>query len=192
MNKKNEIGGTIQEYDVGEQLGRGGFATVYRARCRNTGRDVAIKKINKSEIAAGGLINRVRQEVTIHSKLNHPAILKLYAFFEDQSFVYLVLELCSRGELQKHIKSLRRVLNEDEAREYLSQVVAGMLYLHSQSIMHRDLTLSNLLLDNNGRVKIADFGLATQLRRPDDRHMTMCGTPNYISPEVATRSFPWP
>ncbi|XP_069977050.1 serine/threonine-protein kinase PLK4 [Penaeus vannamei] len=188
MNKKNEIGGTIQEYDVGEQLGRGGFATVYRARCRNTGRDVAIKKINKSEIAAGGLINRVRQEVTIHSKLNHPAILKLYAFFEDQSFVYLVLELCSRGELQKHIKSLRRVLNEDEAREYLSQVVAGMLYLHSQSIMHRDLTLSNLLLDNNGRVKIADFGLATQLRRPDDRHMTMCGTPNYISPEVATRS----
>lgn len=71
-------------------------------------------QINKSEIAAGGLINRVRQEVTIHSKLNHPSILKLYAFFEDQSFVYLVLELCSRGELQKHIKSLRRVLNEDE------------------------------------------------------------------------------
>lgn len=55
-----------------------------------------------------------------------------------------------------------------------------MLYLHSQSIMHRDLTLSNLLLDNNGKIKIADFGLATQLRRPDDRHMTMCGTPNYI------------
>lgn len=74
-------------------------------------------QINKSEIAAGGLINRVRQEVTIHSKLNHPAILKLYAFFEDQSFVYLVLELCSRGELQKHIKSLRRVLNEDEGND---------------------------------------------------------------------------
>nr|XP_053642511.1 serine/threonine-protein kinase PLK4-like [Cherax quadricarinatus] len=188
MNKKNEIGGSIEEYDVGTHLGRGGFATVYCAKCRNTGRDVAIKKINKSEITAGGLISRVRQEVTIHSQLSHPAILKLYTFFEDQQFVYLVLELCTKGELQKHLKNLRRVLAENEAREYLSQIVSGMLYLHSQSIMHRDLTLSNILLDNHGRIKIADFGLATQLRRPDDRHTTMCGTPNYISPEVVTRS----
>ncbi|XP_045623650.1 serine/threonine-protein kinase PLK4 [Procambarus clarkii] len=188
MSKKNEIGGSIEEYDVGEQLGRGGFATVYSAKCRNTGQNVAIKKINKSEITAGGLISRVRQEVTIHSQLNHPSILKLYTFFEDQQFVYLVLELCTKGELLKHLTNLRRVLTEDEAREYLSQIVAGMLYLHSQSIMHRDLTLSNILLDNNGRIKIADFGLATQLRRPDDRHTTMCGTPNYISPEVVTRS----
>ncbi|KAG7161727.1 serine/threonine-protein kinase PLK4-like [Homarus americanus] len=145
-------------------------------------------QINKSEITAGGLINRVRQEVTIHSRLCHPSILRLYTFFEDEQFVYLVLELCVKGELQKHLKDLRRVLTEDEAREYLGQIVAGMLYLHSQSIMHRDLTLSNILLDNHGRIKIADFGLATQLRRPDDRHTTMCGTPNYISPEVVTRS----
>ncbi|XP_071514707.1 serine/threonine-protein kinase PLK4-like [Panulirus ornatus] len=188
MNNKNEFGESIEEYDVGQHLGKGGFATVYCARCRNTGRDVAIKKINKSEIAAGGLISRVRQEVTIHSRLNHPSILKLYTFFEDQQFVYLVLELCMKGELQKHLRNLGRVLSENEAREYLSQIVAGMLYLHSHSIMHRDLTLSNILLDNHGRIKIADFGLATQLQHPDDRHTTMCGTPNYISPEVVTRS----
>ncbi|XP_066955543.1 serine/threonine-protein kinase PLK4 isoform X2 [Macrobrachium rosenbergii] len=183
-----EIGNSIEEYDVSEQLGKGGFAVVYRARCRNTGQEVAIKKIDKGKIAAGGLINRVRQEVTIHSQLSHPAILKLYAFFEDQLFVYLALELCHKGELQKYIRSLGRVLTEDEVREYLRQIVSGMLYLHSHSIMHRDLTLSNLLLDSQGRIKIADFGLATQLQRPDDRHTTMCGTPNYISPEVATRS----
>ncbi|XP_068228277.1 serine/threonine-protein kinase PLK4 [Palaemon carinicauda] len=183
-----QIGNSIEEYDVSEQLGRGGFAVVFRARCRNTGQEVAIKKIDKGKIAAGGLINRVRQEVTIHSQLSHPAILKLFAFFEDQLFVYLVLELCHKGELQKYIRSLGRVLTEDEAREYLRQIVSGMLYLHSHSIMHRDLTLSNLLLDSQGRIKIADFGLATQLQRPDDRHTTMCGTPNYISPEVATRS----
>ena len=63
---------------------------------------------------------------------------------------------------------------------YLRQVVDGMLYLHNQSIMHRDLTLSNLLLASDGSLRIADFGLATQLRRPDDRHTTMCGTPNYM------------
>ncbi|MPC11220.1 Serine/threonine-protein kinase PLK4 [Portunus trituberculatus] len=133
----NERQECVWDFDVGEQLGKGGFATVYQAQCCKTGRDVAIKKINKSQITAGGLINRVRQEVTIHSRLCHPSILQLYTFFEDQEYVYLVLELCVKGELQKHLKNL-------------------------------------------GRVKIADFGLATQLQRPDDRHTTMCGTPNYI------------
>ncbi|KAG0710829.1 Serine/threonine-protein kinase PLK4 [Chionoecetes opilio] len=145
-------------------------------------------QINKSQITAGGLINRVRQEVTIHSRLSHPSILQLYTFFEDHEYVYLVLELCVKGELQKHLKKLGRVLTENEAREYLLQIVDGMLYLHSKAIIHRDLTLSNILLDDQQHVKIADFGLATQLLRPDDRHTTMCGTPNYISPEVVTRS----
>ncbi|KAK8402007.1 hypothetical protein O3P69_001231 [Scylla paramamosain] len=188
MNGRSVFGCSIKDFDVGEQLGKGGFATVYQARCRNTGRDVAIKKINKSQITAGGLINRVRQEVTIHSRLSHPSILQLYTFFEDQEYVYLVLEVCVKGELQKHLKNLGRVLTEDEAREYLRQIVDGMLYLHSKAIIHRDLTLSNILLDGQQQVKIADFGLATQLQRPDDRHTTMCGTPNYISPEVVTRS----
>ncbi|XP_045117603.1 serine/threonine-protein kinase PLK4-like isoform X2 [Portunus trituberculatus] len=188
MNGRSVFGCSIKDFDVGEQLGKGGFATVYQAQCCKTGRDVAIKKINKSQITAGGLINRVRQEVTIHSRLCHPSILQLYTFFEDQEYVYLVLELCVKGELQKHLKNLGRVLTEDEAREYLQQIVDGMLYLHSKAIIHRDLTLSNILLDGQQQVKIADFGLATQLQRPDDRHTTMCGTPNYISPEVVTRS----
>lgn len=70
----------------------------------------------------------------------------------------------------------------------MHQIVKGMLYLHTHGIMHRDLTLSNLLLTNNMNIKIADFGLATQLMLPNEKHFTMCGTPNYISPEVATRS----
>lgn len=188
MNKRNEIGGSIEEYSIEKEIGHGGFATVYKAKCLNTSRNVAIKKINKNSISSRGLTDRVRQEVSIHSKLDHHAILKLYNFFEDHHYVYLILELCNRGELFKHIKSLNRVLTENEGRQYMEQVVGGMLYLHSQSIMHRDLTLTNLLLDDNGNIKIADFGLATQLARPDDRHTTMCGTPNYISPEVATRS----
>lgn len=70
----------------------------------------------------------------------------------------------------------------------MHQIVKGMLYLHTHGIMHRDLTLSNLLLTSNMNIKIADFGLATQLKLPSEKHFTMCGTPNYISPEVATRS----
>lgn len=70
----------------------------------------------------------------------------------------------------------------------MHQIVKGMLYLHTHGIMHRDLTLSNLLLTSSMNIKIADFGLATQLKMPSEKHFTMCGTPNYISPEVATRS----
>lgn len=70
----------------------------------------------------------------------------------------------------------------------MHQIVKGMLYLHTHGILHRDLTLSNLLLTSNMNIKIADFGLATQLKLPNEKHFTMCGTPNYISPEVATRS----
>ncbi|KAK7066258.1 Serine/threonine-protein kinase plk4 [Halocaridina rubra] len=187
MRNMTDFGNTIEDYDVGEQLGKGGFAIVRRGTCRRTGVEVAIKMIDIGKIDAGGLTERVRQEVTIHSQLNHPSILKLYTFFEDDHYVYLILELCRNGELQKYIKSLQRNLYENEAREFLSQILSGMLYLQSHSILHRDLTLSNILLDDNGRVKIADFGLAT-MKRPDDRHTTMCGTPNYMSPEVATRS----
>lgn len=74
------------------------------------------------------------------------------------------------------------------ARHFMHQIVKGMLYLHTHGILHRDLTLSNLLLTSNMNIKIADFGLATQLKLPSEKHFTMCGTPNYISPEVATRS----
>lgn len=74
------------------------------------------------------------------------------------------------------------------ARHFMEQIVKGMLYLHSHGILHRDLTLSNLLLSGDMNIKIADFGLATQLKLPNEKHFTMCGTPNYIAPEIATRS----
>jgi polo-like kinase 4 len=104
----------------------------------------------------------------------------LYSFFEDEHYVYLVLELCEKGEMLHHLKT-RTPLNEDEARHFLKQIVDGMIYLHSHSILHRDLTLSNLLLTRDMNIKISDFGLATQIN-DDKKHMTMCGTPNFISP----------
>lgn len=157
-------------------------------------------------MTAAGMVNRVRQEVDIHSKLSHPSILQLYVYFEDNDFVYLVLELCEIGEFQRYLKALGHPLDEDQAREVMSQLLEGMLYLHSHNILHRDLSLANLLLTKEMKIvrnyffflpsgsifkmcyvfkKIADFGLATQLSRPDEKHMTMCGTPNYISPEVS-------
>ena len=131
---------------------------------------------------------RVRQEVGIHARLKHPAIVELITFFEDASHVYLVLELCHNGELARYLKNTKLSFSEAETRIIMEQVVSGLVYLHSHAIMHRDLTLANLMLTRDMKVKIGDFGLATKISSPAERHVTMCGTPNFISPEVATRS----
>lgn len=183
------FGEQIEDYEVLNLLGKGGFASVYRAKCLRNGIEVAIKMIDKKLMQAAGMVDRVHQEVAIHSKLKNPAVLELYTFFEDANYVYLVLELCHNGELQRFLKLQgSRALPEEQAGHIIRQVVQGLLYLHSHRILHRDMSLSNLLLTRDMQVKIADFGLATQLTRPDEKHLTMCGTPNYISPEIATRS----
>ncbi|ELU12783.1 hypothetical protein CAPTEDRAFT_221177 [Capitella teleta] len=177
-----------RDYRVLNLLGRGAFACVYRAKSIATGQDVAIKMIDKKQMVAEGMVTRVNKEVEIHSRLKHPSILELYNYFEDEAYVYLVLEMCHNGELYSYLRANSRVLSEDEARHYLGQVVKGLLYLQSHNILHRDLTLANLLLTRDMDAKIADFGLATQLTVPGEKHFTLCGTPNYISPEIATRS----
>lgn len=131
---------------------------------------------------------RVCEEVQIHSRLKHPSILELHEFFEDENYVYLVLEYAENGELQNFLKTYKKRFNETDAAKILKQVVEGLLYLHTHNIMHRDISLSNLLLTRDMKVKIADFGLATQFSPRLDNHMTLCGTPNFISPEVASRS----
>lgn len=186
--KSIQLADSIDGYEKLELLGKGGFACVYHARCLRTGYQVAIKEIDIWTMKKQNMIDRVRQEVKIHSQLKHPSILELYTFFEDCQHVYLVLELCHNGELLQYLKRSGNKLSEIEARYIIRQVVEGLLYLHKHNIVHRDMTLTNLLLTKDMRVKIADFGLATQLNSKDEKHMTMCGTPNYISPEVATRS----
>ncbi|XP_066589656.1 serine/threonine-protein kinase PLK4 [Prorops nasuta] len=183
------FGERIQDYEVGNLLGKGGFASVYYARCLRSGMEVAIKMIDIKMMNAVGMRNRVNQEVTIHSQLKHPAVLEVYTYFEDSNYVYIVLELCHNGELQRYLKMQgTKALPEDQAAHIIKQVVSGLLFLHSHQIIHRDISLTNLLLTKDMQVKIADFGLATTLNRPDEKHLTMCGTPNYISPEIATRS----
>lgn len=178
----------IEDYQVLNLLGKGGFACVYRARSNKTGQEVAVKMIDKKMMKAVSMNARVKKEVEIHSRLKHPSILELYNFFEDNNYVYLVLEMCHNGELQRYLRTQAQPFSEEAARRIMRQIVEGILYLHSHGILHRDLSLSNLLLTKNNDVKIADFGLATQLQGPEEKHFTMCGTPNYISPEIAMRS----
>ncbi|CAM9702652.1 unnamed protein product, partial [Choristocarpus tenellus] len=184
---------SIDDYDVGQELGRGGFAIVYRARVRSTGREVALKVIDKEKVALPGgdasLTSRIANEVRLHWMLKHPAVVELLDFFEDTRFVYLALELCGGGDLYRHLKS-RGSLSEAEVAGFMGQILAGLAFLHSRGILHRDLKLSNLLLSQDRRrLRISDFGLAVMLEDNQEERHTICGTPNYMAPEVQSAGY---
>ena len=161
---------------------------MFRARSKKSNQEVAIKFISKNKLSDDdAMCDRVRNEIKIHSQLEHHRIVKLMEYFEDENYVYMVLELCINGNLFKRIKSVGK-LNETQSAKYSFQLLEAIQYLQNNfGVIHRDLKLSNILLDGNFNLKLCDFGLATQLGHPDEEHFTICGTPNYIAPEVASQ-----
>jgi polo-like kinase 4 len=185
---------SINNYDIGRQLGKGGFAVVYQGRYRLSSssdfltKNIAIKFINKKLTKEKEMISRVQNEIKIHSSLSHPSIVKLFHSFEDENYVYLILELCPHGTLFHYLKQ-RGPLSESLTAKYCFQILSALEYLQQSQhgVIHRDMKLSNLLLDENYNLKLCDFGLAVQLEHPDEEHFTICGTPNYIAPEIASQ-----
>ncbi len=122
-------------------------------------------------------------EIKIHRSLHHNNIVGFEHFFEDSKNVYITLELCSNQTLNELIGRRKR-LHELETKCYIVQLVSALRYLHSHRIIHRDLKLGNLFLSAKMELKIGDFGLATKLEFDGERKRTICGTPNYIAPEI--------
>lgn len=104
-------------------------------------------------------------------------------FFEDSENVYILLELCQNQSLNELLKRRKR-LHELEVKCYTAQIIASLKYLHSNRVIHRDLKLGNLFLNDKMAIKLGDFGLATKLDFEGEKKRTICGTPNYIAPEV--------
>ena len=150
----------------------------------NTGEDVAGKIIDKSTLCKSRTMKKLLYEISIHKSLNHPNIVKFLDFFEDAKNVYIILELCEDGNLNDHFKK-SKTLKESEVRMYTRQMISALKYCHDRNIIHRDLKLGNLLLKNGGKtIKLGDFGLSSRLEYKEQRRRTICGTPNYIAPEI--------
>lgn len=182
---------TIDDFDIGQKIGSGGFATVFRAINRKTKEHVAIKRSCKSSTTDPNFEGRVTNELQIHHKLKHPNVLPMLGCFADDEYVYFVLEMCQGGDLFKCLRH-NGPLREELAVHVIQQLICGLEYIHNHNVVHRDLKLSNILLTGdiqnfNTTVKIADFGLAVRKEHPDEEHFTLCGTPNYIAPEIASR-----
>jgi polo-like kinase 1 len=115
--------------------------------------------------------------------LKHKHVCEYKHFFEDKTNCYILLELCQNHSMNELLKRRKR-LTEPEVKYYLSQLLTSIQYMHKLNVIHRDLKLGNLFLDKHLRVKVGDFGLATKLNSSDEKRKTICGTPNYIAPEV--------
>jgi polo-like kinase 1 len=122
-------------------------------------------------------------EIKIHCSLHHPNIVQFGHFFEDSENVYILLEICQNQTMNELLRRRKRLI-ELEVQCYLLQIIAGIKYLHQHRVIHRDLKLGNLFLTDKMEIKLADFGLATRLEFDGVRKRTVCGTPNYIAPEI--------
>lgn len=122
-------------------------------------------------------------EIKIHRSVHHQHVVKFEHFFEDAENVYILLELCHNQSMNELLRRRKR-LHELEVQCYSMQIILALKYLHSHRIIHRDLKLGNLFLNDKMEIKLGDFGLATKLDFDGEKKRTICGTPNYIAPEV--------
>ncbi|MED6290324.1 Serine/threonine-protein kinase plk1 [Characodon lateralis] len=174
---------TTKRYTRGRFLGKGGFAKCYEITDVETNQVFAGKIVPKALILKQHQREKMTSEIAIHKSLNHANVVGFHGFFEDDDFVFVVLEICRRRSLLE-LHKRRKAVTEPEARYYMTQLLKGVHYLHNNRVIHRDLKLGNIFLNDDMDVKIGDFGLATKIEFDGERKKTLCGTPNYIAPEV--------
>mmetsp|Transcript_38961 Transcript_38961/g.69160 ORF Transcript_38961/g.69160 Transcript_38961/m.69160 type:complete len:717 (-) Transcript_38961:129-2279(-) len=176
----------LREYElVGEDLlGEGAFAVVRLMRHIQTGELFALKCIEKHPLRIRNMISQMQREVRIQHSLVHPNIVRLVRTFDEQAYVYMLLEYCGKGTLRSLLQQQpHHRLAEPRAAKYFEQIVRGIECMHRNSYVHRDLKLENMLLTDNDVVKICDFGWSAEVRI-EEMLQTTCGTTSYWAPEI--------
>lgn len=168
-------------FEIGRPLGKGKFGRVYLARERTSGFICGLKVLHKNELQHNNVEKQVRREIEIQSNLRHPNILNMYGHFHDSKRVFLILEFAAKGELYKHLRRETR-FPEWKAAGYVAQMASALRYLHRKHVIHRDIKPENILVGVHDEIKISDFGWS--VHAPNSRRKTMCGTLDYLPPEM--------
>uniref|UniRef100_A0A8C2GL46 protein kinase C n=1 Tax=Cyprinus carpio TaxID=7962 RepID=A0A8C2GL46_CYPCA len=187
--KEEEVEFSLTDFKCVAVLGRGHFGKVLLAEYKTTGEMFAIKALKKGDIVARDEVDSLMCEKRIFETVNsvrHPFLVNLFACFQTKEHVCFVMEYAAGGDLMMHIHA--DVFSEVRSVFYAACVVLGLQFLHDHKIVYRDLKLDNLLLDTEGYVKIADFGLCKEGMGFKDRTSTFCGTPEFLAPEVLTET----
>lgn len=184
---------SLQDFELRSVIGTGTFSCVRvvytKEEIRGTSEQfslpMVIKILKKSEVIRMNQVDHVKYEKEILSMCRHPCIIDLFASFQDDGHLYMLLEYVNGGELHSHLQ--KGALESLHARFYAAELLLPLAYLHSQRIVYRDLKPSNVLIDSRGHLKMADFGFAKVL---EDKSLsfTLCGTPEYMAPEIIKKT----
>ena len=176
----------ISDFEKEREIGKGGFGLVWKVIHKKTQKVYCIKVIEKQGIIQQKLVDQMNREIKIMYILNHPHCLRLKNHFEDDQNFYLVMPLAHKGQLYRILRKFKK-FDEKTAAQILRETISALQYLHSFNppIIHRDIKPENLLLNNGGRVLLADFGWSNF--NDGDVRKTFCGTPEYIAPEMLSK-----
>jgi serine/threonine protein kinase len=184
MQEEEDNPSTIGPYDILNILGHGAFATVYRARHRQTHCLVALKSISKRNLRNLMEFDLLDREINVMKSMDHPFITTFFEQLDDADNFYLAMELVETGNLLDYI-NISNGLREAEVRRIFFQIMTVLDYLHREKqVVHRDLKPENILLDFRQNIRVADFGMSKAFSKDNPWLRTACGTPNYVAPEI--------
>lgn len=176
------------KYMLGDEIGKGAYGRVYKGLDLENGDFVAIKQVSLENIAQEDL-NIIMQEIDLLKNLNHKNIVKYLGSLKTRSHLHIILEYVENGSLANIIKPNKfGPFPESLVAVYIAQVLEGLVYLHEQGVIHRDIKGANILTTKEGLVKLADFGVATKLTEADVNTHSVVGTPYWMAPEVIEMS----
>ena len=199
--RKNREKQTIREYESLSIIGRGAFGEVHVCREIKTGKIYAVKKIKKDVLLEKNQIIHIRSEQQFMSKVKSPWIVDLKASFQEDDYLYLIMEFCQGGDFM-NLLIKKDILTEEEARFYTAELILAVESIHKLDCIHRDIKPDNILIDKNGHIKLSDFGLAkiseklvqpqnfkNNKNRPTHQKNYSCvGTAYYVAPEVLKKT----
>ena len=180
------------DFDVKRKLGKGSYGHVYKVIKMDTKQIFALKKQNKEDLEDDDMTGYAVREVAIMKKLDHPFIVKLVSSFQTPENLYMVLEYCENGNLYEFLKlwfeSKNCPLDEKVAKFVIAELVLAMKQVHDKGVLFRDLKLENILLDSEGHMRLADFGLSKRIEEvQSEPKYYKCGSYPYIPPEMLAR-----
>lgn len=184
--KKSKISINFKSFSLLKKIGEGSFGKIFKVRKNDTNNIYAMKVLSKEFLEKQDQLKYAIVECNVLKLVDHPFIMKMHWSFQTSKYLYFILDYCSGGDFDT-LLARRGLLEENETRIYIAELILAIHYLHSKHIIYRDLKPGNILLDEQGHIRLGDFGLAKENMKEGELSDTFCGSPVYLSPEVVAK-----